>query len=71
MLKASFLLDLAFWSCKKCLNKKAMIDFEIFDSIEWKTNNYHIILLSIKRIKDNHVMKFGQLIKYSLRYIFL
>ena len=29
------------------------------------------ILLGISRIKDNQAMKFGQLIKYSVRNIFL
>ena len=41
------------------------------DITTWTTNNYNIHIASISRSKVNQAMKFGWLIKYSVRNIFL
>ena len=47
MLKALFFLEiftyfvLSFWLCQKWLDKKAMVNFKIYDVTGWTTNNYN------------------------------
>ena len=55
---------------EKRLDKKAMVNFKVYDVTELITNNYKL-LPNIFRSKSNKSMKLGQLIKYSLRNIFL
>ena len=47
-----------------------MVNFKIYDLTDWKTNTIHI-LPNISRSKDNQTMKFGHLIEYNMRNIFL
>ena len=56
---------------EKRLDKKAMVNFKVYDVTELITNNYNKLLPNIFRSKSNKSMKLGQLIKYSLRNIFL
>ena len=46
-------------------------DFEIYDVIKWKTNNFNIHVAYISRSKSNQTMKLGQLIEYNDRNISL
>ena len=56
---------------KKRLDQKDKVNFEIYDVAAWLTKNYNTHMLNISRIKDNQMMKFGQLIKHPKRNIFL
>ena len=56
---------------EKWLDRKAKVNFKIYDVTNWETNNYIDILPNISRSKDNQRMKFGQLIVYTMRNIFL
>ena len=48
-----------------------MINFKIYDTTDWTTNNYNQdILPDISRSKDNQTLKFGQLIRYRVRIFF-
>ena len=64
MLKALFVLEIftflswLFGYVEKRLDKKAMVNFKIYDVTDWTTNNYNI-----SESKGNQAMKFGQLIK--------
>ena len=53
-------------------DKKAKVNFKIYDVTIWLTNicNTHI-LRNISRSKDNQTMKFGQLVEYDMRKSFL
>ena len=53
---------------EKQLDKKAKVNFRIYD-VQQIITIY--ILLNILRSKDNKAMKFGQIIEYNLRNIFL
>ena len=53
----------------KWLDKKAKINFNIYDVADWTTNTIHT-LPHISRRKGNQTMEFGQLIKKT-RNIFL
>ena len=52
----------------KWLNKKAKVDFKIYDVFCWETNNCNT---HVSRSKGNQTMKFDQLIEYNLRNIYL
>ena len=57
---------------KKRLDKNDKVNFKIYDVTTWLTNNCNIYILpNISRGKDNQALKFGQLIKYSMRNIFV
>ena len=48
----------------KQLGKKAKVNFNIYDVINWFASNYNAhTLLNILRGKGNQTMKFGQLIE--------
>ena len=50
----------------KRLDKKAQVDFKIYDVTKWDTNNCNKNILSgISKSKGNKTMKFGQLIEYN------
>ena len=51
--------------------KKAMIDFNIFDVTDWIKNNYNTHIGQYLQKKSNQTRKFGQLIEYNMRNIFL
>ena len=57
-----FVLTLGY--VEKHLNKKAMVNFRIYDITDWVT------LLNISKSKGNQAMKLGQLIKYSVNNFF-
>ena len=67
-----YIFVLTFCLCKKWIDKKAMVN-DLWFMIS--QNGQHItamhILPKISNSKGNQVMKFGQLIKYSLRNSFL
>ena len=48
------------------LDKKAKVNFKNYDVIDWIINNY-----KISRSTANQTIKFGQLIEFNLKYIFL
>ena len=52
-------------------NYRSLVNFKIYDVTDRTTNNYNTHILNISRIKSNQAMKFGQLIKYSVRNTFL
>ena len=69
----SFLRYLNFCSdvlghAEKWLNKKAEVNFKIYDVIDWEANIYSTL---ISRSKGNETMKFGQLMEFELRNTFL
>ena len=77
MVKALFVFEIVtflsglFGYVVKRLNKKAMVNFKIYDVTVLAASNYNIHLPNILRIKANKAMKFGRLIKYSMINIFL
>ena len=48
-----------------------MVNLKIYDNTDWITNNCKTHLPNISRSKGNQGIKFGQLIKYSVRNIFV
>ena len=44
---------------------------KIYDVIDWQENNYNHVLANISTSKGNQTIKFGQLIEYNMRHIFL
>ena len=64
MIKALFILEVFtflswfFGYAEKPLDKKAMVNFKIYDIIDWKTNNYNAHVPNISRKKrqtDNEI----------------
>ena len=72
MLKAIFVLDIfkfLFWYfgyVEEWLDKKVKVNLKNYDVIDWIINNY-----KISRSTANQTIKFGQLIEFNLKYIFL
>ena len=64
------LLSWLFGFVEKRLDKKVKVKFNIYDVTNWTAITMHI-LPSVSRSKGNQAMKFGQLIKYNLRNVFL
>ena len=56
---------------KKRLDWKDKINFKTYDVTTWSTNNYNTQSTNISRSKGNQTMKFGQVIEYNKRNIFL
>ena len=56
---------MTFWPCRKKVN------FNIHDVTTWITNNCNTQLPNISRSKGKQAMKFGKLIKYNMRNIFV
>ena len=77
MLKARFVLEIftfLFWLfgyVEKRLDKKTTVNFKFYVITDWKTLITIHILPNITGSKGNQVIKFDQLIKYSVRNIFL
>ena len=60
-----------FGSAEKRLDQKDEVNFKIYDLINYETNTSVYVLPSISKSKDNQTIKFGQLVEYDLRNIFL
>ena len=77
MLKALFVLEIfkflswIFGYVEKQLDKKTVVHFKIYDATDWAANNYYTHIAQISRSKNNHTMRFAQLIEYKMRNIFL
>ena len=73
-LKSSFcsqdiwIFVVTFWSRSKTAWLEDKVNFNIYNVTAWLTNT---ILPNISRSKGNQTMKFGQLIYYDMRNIFL
>ena len=63
---------MTFWSCRKSgwIRKIRLISKSITSQPGQQTIAIHI-LLNISRSEDNQLMKFGQLIEYNMRNIFV
>ena len=55
----------------KRIDKKAKVNFKIYDISDWETKITIHILPNISRSKDNQIMKIVRLIEYNLRNTFL
>ena len=77
MLKALFVLEIfkflswIFGYVEKQLDKKIVVHFKTYDATDWAANNYYTHISQISRSKNNHTTRFGQLIEYKMRNIFL
>ena len=56
---------------KKQLEEKDNANFKIYDVTAWLRNNYNTHFAPYLRSKGNQTMKFGQLIEYNNKNIFL
>ena len=56
---------------EKRLDKKAKVNFKIYDLTDWTTSNCNMHIAHYPKSKDNQAIKFGQLIEYNMRNIFL
>ena len=64
-------LSWLFGLVEKRLDKKAMVNFKIYDITNWTTNNCNTYLPNVSKSKSNQTMKFGQLMEYDMINIFL
>ena len=65
-------LSWLFGHLAKRRDKKDKVIFKFYDVTVWLTTNCNIhILPNISRSKGNQIMKFGQLIEFNMRNIFL
>ena len=72
VLKIFKFLSWLFSHVKKQLDYKGKVDLKFNDITAWLANNFNIYTLpNISRSKGNQAMKFGQLIEYNMRNIFL
>ena len=78
MLKALFFLEIPtflswiFGCAEKRLDVKVLVDFKVYGVINWITINHNTPSTNISISKgNNQAMKFGQLINYSVRNVFL
>ena len=61
-----------FWSCLLHLfRKNDKVNFKFYEVTAWLSNIVRHILSNISRSKDNQTMKFGQLMEYKMRKVFL
>ena len=77
-LKAFFILKIFyklssyfFILVKKQLDQKDKVDFKIYDVTSWLINNCNKHIDQYLKKKANQAIKFGQLIVYNMRNIFL
>ena len=47
------------------------VNFKIYDILTWKVNDYNTHIDQYLRSKGTQTMKFGQLLEYNMRNIFL
>ena len=66
----SFCLDFLVMYQNSLIKKICKVNFKFYDVTAWLTIVIHI-LLNISRSKGTQTMKFGQLIEYNMRNIFL
>ena len=71
-----FLRDLYFYPdffghVGKRLDKKPKVNLKIYNVAIWLTNNYHTHIAQYLRSKGYQTMKFGQLMEYNMRKLFL
>ena len=52
---------------EKRSDKKAKINFKIYDVAMWETNHDNIHIAQYLKSKGNHTMEFGQLIEMNKR----
>ena len=50
---------------------QCFFNFKIYKVTTWETNNYDTHIANISISKGNQTLKFGQLIEYDMRNIFL
>ena len=57
----------------KRLNKISKFNFQIYDAINWESNNYNVTIhiTQFARSTANQKIKFGDLIEYNVRKIIL
>ena len=56
---------------RKRLDRKAKVSWKMYDVTNWIKNNSKHILPDISGGKSNQTLKFGQLIEYNMRNIFM
>ena len=56
VLKIFIFLFCLFGYLEKCFDKKAKVNFKIYDFTDWTTNNCNDILLNVSRRIDNQEM---------------
>ena len=56
---------------EKQLDQKDKVSFKFYDVTAWETSNCKIHIANISRSKVSQRLKFGQLIEYNMRNIFL
>ena len=66
ILKALFIVEILSY-VEKLLDKKAMLNFKIYDVSNWKKINTIHFLRNISRSKGNQTTQFSQLIKQNMR----
>ena len=66
ILKALFIVEILSY-VEKLLDKKAMLNFKIYDVANWKKINTIHFLRNISRSKGNQTTQFSQLIKQNMR----
>ena len=75
MFKVLFVLEIItflswlFGYVEKWFDKKVMVNFKIYDVTDWTRNNCNYTYSPI--YQGNQILKFGQLIEYNMRKIFL
>ena len=50
----------------KQLDKKATVNFKIYDITDWETNNKNTYIVQYLKSEDNYINKFVQLIEYII-----
>ena len=77
VLKVLFVLEIfkflswLFDCVEKRLDKKAQVNSKMYDATGYTTSNYNTCMSITSRNKGNQAMKFGQLIEYNTKNIFL
>ena len=77
MLKASFVFNYLnvfpdfFYNVGNRFDKKAKVNFKIYDIADWEPNNYNTYSPIFLRSKGKRTMKFDQSVKFNIRNIFL
>ena len=77
VLKVLFVLEILkflpwlFDCVEKRLDKKAQVNSKMYDATGYTTSNYNTCMSNTSGSKGNQAMKFGQLIEYNTKNIFL
>ena len=69
-----WIIQFLFWvfgQVRKRLDRKAKVSWKMYDVTNWIKNNSKHILPDISGGKSNQIFKFGQLIEYNMRNIFM